>query len=102
LVVLATTAIPAFVPETQGVVRRLPNGWIAILDEGRWLDLDTRPNNPIAMGAKGGRMWGGRLSAEACAVLLRASDDPPGWARELATTSGAEQIAVTLRSRGML
>jgi hypothetical protein len=102
MVVLSTTADPLF-EDVDRVIRRLPDGWIALLDEHHPLDdLSLRPEHPIALGVGRGRLWGGRLPLEVCATLLLFSSDPPAWAAAAVSESRALTIATMLRSRGML
>lgn len=102
LAVLATTKDPVFTPEADGLVRRVPHGWVAVLDANRQLNWGTRPLDPIAMGVGAGRMWGGRLPDYVCAALLRMTEAPPLWALQLVSAERAAQIAAILEARRML
>jgi hypothetical protein len=102
MVVLATTADPLF-DDMEQVIRPLPDGWIAVLDELHPLDdPSVRPEHPIALGIGSKRLWGGRLSLEVCATLLLFTKDPPTWATAAVSERQAQTIATVLRSRGML
>jgi hypothetical protein len=84
------------------LIRRLPTGWVAILDRNRRLHQpDDEPDEPVLIVAAGDKLWKGPVSKPIASTVAAQARPAPAWSLAAEVPQSAAILA-TLRARGLL